>query len=88
MIMNDFVDVWFEGAKIAHYAKKQGSSTFFYVSFVVTWFFLRQVYCPLVLQWSCRRAPPQPAQSQPAPRRTIGASLSKSNVPTARPPVC
>lgn len=56
MIMNDFVDVWFEGAKIANYAKQSGTSTFFYMSFVVTWFVLRQVYCPWVLQWACRCA--------------------------------
>lgn len=62
MIMNDFVDVWFEGAKLANYAHKKETSTFFYVSFVVTWFFLRQLYCPWVLQWTCwcaqGKAPP------------------------------
>lgn len=53
LLINDFVDLWFEGAKIANYAKAERTSTWFYMAFAVTWLLLRQIYCPFWIMWSC-----------------------------------
>ena len=50
LMLNDFVDLWFEGAKLAKYAKAENVSTGFFIAFVASWAWLRQLYCPF---WFC-----------------------------------
>lgn len=52
MMLNDFVDAWFEGAKLSKYAEQEVASTALYLGFVASWAVLRQAYCPLVLCYS------------------------------------
>jgi hypothetical protein len=46
LMVNDFVDFWFEGAKLAKYARAEAVSTAFFLAFVASWAYLRQLYCP------------------------------------------
>lgn len=49
LMINDFVDLWFEGAKLAKYAARENMSTAFFLAFVASWAWLRQVYCPFFM---------------------------------------
>ena len=49
LMLNDFVDLWFEGAKLAKYAAAENVSTAFFLAFVASWAWLRQVYAPFEL---------------------------------------
>ena len=49
LMLNDFVDLWFEGAKLAKYAAAENVSTGFFLAFVISWAWLRQLYAPFEL---------------------------------------
>jgi hypothetical protein len=52
MMVNDFVDFWFEGAKLAKYAAAENVSTAFFLAFVASWAWLRQIYTPFNFWYS------------------------------------
>ena len=91
MIMNDFVDLFFEGAKIANYAELKDTSTGFYMAFVVTWFVLRQVYCPLWILWTSYqeawRAHAHPAGNPAGCGGTLAALCSHCHDPAPHRPL-
>ena len=55
LMLNDFVDIWFEGAKLAKYARAENTSTAFFLAFVASWAYLRQLYCPFSFSTSMLR---------------------------------
>ena len=51
MILNDVVDIWFEAAKLCHYAGHEEASRRFLYVFVLTWTIFRQ--CGVLVLFKC-----------------------------------